>query len=217
MNLTGAFMFPIKSKADELALRFGHIATELAEAKIHITIYEQLESKKSEFSKEFNHSLDFWERTKTAHLLTSLIGLCRVYDNNRDPKQRVDRDPFHLLRFVEEIGTLSGSIFSVKERKRQNCHLNFLRNNKQVLKLRKWRNGVICHRNQSLLLGGRENFLVQCNLSLEDVKNLIEKAAKIYARWAEHCKINYPIPRLNGIENQILFVLQSLKRDSIQR
>jgi hypothetical protein len=327
-----------------LRIKFGHLAHELGIAKIHIDLYEQLQLQRLHFQREFVQALDFWERTLSAHLLTALIGLCRVYDDYQAPKswefsvddfadlpslasklrqtkrlvdkwlagqlsagtkvvlanyhgsssdqaplqeallqdlnatirgslghnarffagvalrsQTLDllsmnlqggallrlnrllfedayplelsrkrkghpeREAFHLLGLVREIRELSGPGLSRAKRKQLYEDLRFLNGGKRgerkggqpVDKLRRWRNHVICHRNQTLVLQGREDFLKQGSLELEDLKELVQRGSQTYARWAEHCGFNCRVLELGGIGEQVSSVLESVRLGSV--
>jgi len=321
-------------------VKFEHLAIELGVVKIHIGFYEQLQLKRMQFQREFNQALDFWERTVSAHLLTGLIGLCRVYDDYQAPKswefsvddfadlpslasklgqtkrlvdkwlagqlsaatqialanyqgsssdqaplqeallqdlnasirgslgrnarcfagvalrsetldllsknpqgggllrlnrllledsyplelsrkrkRRPEREAFHLLGLVREIQGLSEPGLSRAKRKQLYEDLKFLNGGKggetkggqPVDKLRRWRNNVICHRNQTLLLEGRKDFLKQASLELEDLKELVQRASEIHARWAEQCGFNCRVLGLSGMGEQVSSVLESVR------
>src|SRR6185312_6794989 len=149
--------------------KFEHLAIELAWANTHFLFYKRLSRvRKGEYQKEFCKSIDFWEHTISAHGKAALIGLCRVYDDHRDEQKRPERDPFHLLRFVEEVETIAPKSLNEMEKKSRTDDLQFLQKEKpkenkfpcqSVAKLRKWRNNVLAHSNRVLVQGGRDEFL----------------------------------------------------------
>jgi hypothetical protein len=192
-------------RTDRLKASFGRLAVEIQDSKIHLQIYEQLELEKRKHQGRLSDSLDFWERTTTAHLIAALVSLCRIYD--KSPRA------FHLLRLIRQIQSLCpNALSSPIARKARSTDLRFIENDRRVRSLRKWRNVAICHCDQKPMLSDREEmseFLKDFCLELDDVRTLIHKAAEIHGQWTERCKINYPIQELRNIECQVDSVIES--------
>jgi len=107
-----------------------------------------------------------------------------VYDNYpKKPKA------FHLSKFVKDVKTINKEKWAEKwkdktERAKLYADLKFLRSGQQVLKLREWRNNVICHRNQELLLGGKGGFFKKNGFDEKEINELIESGFLILKNWA---------------------------------
>lgn len=203
------------TETDELKIKFNFLADELGKANTHLFFYKELlDARNGKYQKEFIRSLDFWEYTITAHFEAAFLRLCRVYDEFRDKKAHMGRDPFHLDRFVKEVKTISGGQLEKKKRKPHADDLSFLRRNRIVTKLRKWRHGVFVHRNHDLLLNKsnkRDDFLKKYPLNADEIQKLIDMGFSILERWADYYKSKCPLRRLVREERDYLFVLESLR------
>ena len=196
--------------------KFKWVADDLAIANTSFYFYKRLlHAQKHGYRRELRKSQEFWGYTQRAHCITALIYLCRVYDTYRN--QRPGRDPFHLLRLVEEIdeSKLSGA-----ERKQRQADLEFLQKedtaqkrlpDPRVAKLRKWRNNLLSHSNQDMILGGLNNFRELNPLTTEEIQKLVNEGLSIIERWALQHGVLFPIKRLAQERGDYLFVLESLR------
>src|SRR5260221_5342758 len=89
------------SEDEKLKNKFALLIRELCEAKFHFMLYGRL--REASGGSVFHNAWEFWNYTITAHAVSALIHICRVYDDchweENDPKW----NPFHLLRLVTEI------------------------------------------------------------------------------------------------------------------
>jgi hypothetical protein len=204
------------SENAELKVKFGSLIHELKAAKLHFSFYQRLvESAKG---KDLLESWGFWNHTTSAHALSTFVHLCRVYDNYSannsqcqkpswnqklfltlkdilgvKSKNKIKKsETFHLSKFVKDVKQICGDKLKDKsERTTFFNDLNFLNNNQTVLKLRKWRNNVIGHRNQDLLLGGKNNFLKEFGFDDNEIHDLIINGFMILQHWATVYKSDY--------------------------
>ena len=234
------------TEAEGLKRKFSSLIGELGEAKIHFSLYKRLSAALK--GKEFLEAWGFWNYTITAHAHSTLLHLCRVYDDFRGRKRRrkcalfclwlldcvkkilgiklerkkENNDPFHLSRFVEEVKMMHGVELKDKKEKRQHANdLEFVRRDPRVVKLRKWRNNVICHRNQDLLQGGKEKeeFFTKYGFDREgkEIEELIEKGFAILEHWEPYYESDYSLwiskiaPSILQEVEGVLPVLESLR------
>ena len=187
------------------------VADELAIANTSFYFYKKLfHAKKRGFRRELRKSPEFWGYTERAHLIVSLTYLCRVFDTYHNPA-------FHLLRLVEEIDEAK---LSDSEKKQRRTDLAFLQKEKpdsKVAKLRKWRNNLLSHSNEELLIKGLNDFLARFPLNRSEIQRLINAGFSIIERWAPHYKVRVPIKRLAQERADYLIVLQSLRVGLRQR
>jgi hypothetical protein len=203
--------------------KFKWLADDLAIANTSFYFFKKLsDAQKREFRGELRKSQEFWGYTQRAHCIVSLIYLCRVFDTYRN-KTRKAGDAFHLLRLIEEIDK---SKLSNSEKRQLQADLNFLqkedlKNNKfpnsKVAKLRKWRNNLLSHSNEDLILKGLNDFLVLNPLTRSEIQQLIDKGFSILERWAAYYKASLPIKRLAQERADYLIVLQLLRAGPRQR
>src|SRR5208283_5237405 len=191
--------------------KFCSLILELKAAKLYFSFFQKLmEAKKG---KDLLDSYGFWNHTITSYALSTFVCLCRVYDDYKKRPQA-----FHLSRFVKDIETIRGGKFKEKtERAKLNADLNFLNNDQKVKRLREWRNKVVCHREQDLLLGGKHNFFVEYGLDEREIHELIERGFLILQNWASIYESDYAkwigeINRANAQEERdIPVVLAALR------
>lgn len=200
------------AKRDQRKIAFNFLAEELARANTHLLFYKKLlGARQGTHQREFIHSLEFWEYTITANLDAALLRVCRVYDAYSNQK-RPERDALHLLRFVEDVEAAG---IQDSDKAQRSEHLRFLRRecpDQRVAKLRKWRSGVIAHRNRRLLLGGRDAFLRDYPLDVEHIQELVDAGFRILEWGAPYCESRRPVHRLiREAEDQVLSVLESLR------
>lgn len=205
------------SETGKLKRKFKWLADDLAIANTSFYFFKKISNaKKRGFQREFRKSKEFWGYTERAHCLASLIYLCRVFDTYGKPT-------FNLRRLVEEIDE---SKLSDSEKKQRRKDLNFLqkenRNPKTIsvsklAKLRKWRNELLSHSNEDLILKGLNNFLARNPLPRSEVQQLINTGFSIMERWASCYKVSLPIKRLAQERADYLIVLQSLRVGCRQR
>ena len=138
-----------------------------------------------------------------------------MYDAYR--ARRKDRDAFHLLRLVEEIDK---STLSDAERRQRQADLEFLQKedtakkrfpDPRVSKLRKWRNNLLSHSNEELVLSGLNDFLKQSPIAPQEIQHLIDQGFSIIERWAPQYGVRFPIKKLARERGDYLFVLESLR------
>jgi hypothetical protein len=211
------------SETGKMIRKFKWVADDLAIANTSFYFYKKLfDARKRGFRRELRNSPEFWGYTERAHLIASLTYLCRVFDTHREKKQK-DRDAFHLLRLVEEIDE---SKLSDLEKRQRQTDLDFLQRkdtklnkcpNPKVAKLRKWRNNLLSHSNEGLILKGLNDFLVLNPLTRSEIQQLINAGFSIMERWATHYKVRVPIKRLAQERDDYLIVLQSLRMGLCQR
>lgn len=193
------------------------LADDLAIANTSFYFYKKLyDAQKRGFRRELGKSPEFWGYTERAHCIISLIYLCRVFDTHRNPA-------FHLLRLVEEIDE---SKLSDSEKRQRRIDLNFLQKedlklnkfpNSKVAKLRKWRNNLLSHSNEDLILIGLNNFLAKNPLTRSEIQYLIDNGFSIIERWAPYYKVRLPIKRLAQERADYLIALQALRVGLRQR
>jgi hypothetical protein len=133
------------------------------------------------------------------------------------------RDAFHLLRLVEEIDETKLPDMKKKQRRtdldflqRKDTKLNKCPNPK-VSNLRKWRNNLLSHSNEELILKGLNDFLALNPLTRSEFQQLINTSFSIIERWAPYYKMRVPIKRLAQERADYLIVLQSLRVGLRQR
>jgi len=168
--------------SQQLKIEFSSLIKELKAAKLYFSFYQKLvEAKKG---KDLLDSYGFWDHTISSYAISTFACLCRVYDNYpKKPKA------FHLSKFVKDVKTINKEKWAEKwkdktERAKLYADLKFLRSGQQVLKLREWRNNVICHRNQELLLGGKGGFFKKNGFDEKEINELIESGFLILKNWA---------------------------------
>lgn len=61
----------------------------------------------------------------------------------------------------------------------------------KVLKLRNWRNNVICHRNLDLTLSNRDDFFKRNGFDDSEIQYLIESGFSILGHWANCYSSDY--------------------------
>ena len=89
----------------------------------------------------------------------------------------------HLLRFVNEVEKISRTPLAGEEKKQHKADLEILQKkdrkksispDKRVIKLREWRNKVICHRSQNLVTGRQDDFFRVNGLEEKEIEELID-------------------------------------------
>lgn len=184
-----------QSEIDKLRMKFGSLMEELGRAELHFLLYKKLSEASK--GKEFQEAWGFWNYTITAHAQSALLRLCRVYDNSGMKEQNPSRIPWHLLRLVTEVEDKDAQ-------QQRDTDLEFLQGKKEderilmppdrrVVKLRKWRNNVVCHRNQDLVVGGRDSFFKVNGLEENEIQELIQMGFSILKRWACYYKSDYAL------------------------
>lgn len=205
MEITSTFS-PNASETINLVKKFQWVADDLAIANTSFYLYKKLvDARRQEFRMEIRISREFWRYTIRAHEQTTLACLCRVYDS------RKVKDAFHLLRLVEEIDE---SMLSDAEKKQRQADLEFLQkksSDAKVAKLRKWRNNLLSHSNENLILSGYPSFRKSNEFLFEEIQHLIDQGILIMERWAIQYGVGLPIKKLAQERDDYLFVLESLR------
>ena len=206
----------IKQSAETMKDKFNWLAYDLAIANTSFYFYKKIvDAQRQEFRLELRKSREFWGYTKRAHEQTALAYLCRVYDTYRD--RRKDRDAFHLLRLVEEIDE---SMLSDAEKRQRQADLEFLQKedatkkrfpDPRVAKLRKWRNNLLSHSNEEVVLNGLKPFREKNPFAPEEIQQLVDQGFSIIERWALQYEVSFPIKKLAQERDDYLFVLESLR------
>jgi hypothetical protein len=210
-------MPPKLSETGKKIRRFKWLADDLAIANTSFYIYRNLlDAEKHGFRNEMQKSKEFWGYTQRAHCIVSLIYLCRVFDTYRNRIRKAD-DAFHLLRLVEEIdeSKLSGQQNDQRRKdvnylQREDWKLNKFPDPK-VARLRKWRNNLLSHSNEELILKGLNDFIASNPLADSEIQQLIDDGFTILERWAPFYKASIPIKRLARSRDDYLCVLQTLR------
>ncbi|MHC5674032.1 AbiU2 domain-containing protein [Nostoc sp.] len=70
--------------SEELGKLLDGIANNLVYASIHNPLHTNLSEASEEYNNEMNHSSVFWQLTINAHATTTILMLCRVYENHKD-------------------------------------------------------------------------------------------------------------------------------------
>jgi hypothetical protein len=203
------------SETDQLQTKFRSLILELKAAELYFSFYKKLlEAKKG---KALLDSYGFWDHTITSYALSTFICLCRVYDDYRKKPTA-----FHLSNFAKDVRNINKEKWAEKwkertERTKLCADLIFLKRDQRVLKLREWRNNVICHRNQALLLGGKDNFFRENGFDEKEIDELIDGGFLILQHWASIYESDYnkqvgEIKRANAQEEKdIPIVLAALR------
>jgi hypothetical protein len=205
------------SETGKMIRKCKWVADDLAIANTSFYFYKKLfDAKKRGFRRELRKSPEFWGYTERAHLIVSLTYLCRVFDIYHKPA-------IHLLRLIEEIDE---SKLSDSEKKQRRTDLGFLQKenlksnkfpNSKVAKLRKWRNNLLSHSNEEMLIKGLNDFLARTPLTRSEIQRLINAGFSIIERWAPYYKVRVPVKRLAPERADYLIVLQSLRVGLRQR
>jgi hypothetical protein len=203
------------AESQQLKIKFSSLIQELKTAKLYFSFYQKLvEAKKG---RDLLDSYGFWDHTITSYAISTFACLCRVYDNYPEKPEA-----FHLSKFVKDVKKINKDKWAEKwkdktERAKLHTDLTFLSSGQKVLKLREWRNNVICHRNQELLLGGKDSFFKKNGFDEKEIKELIESGFLILKNWANIYESDFDkwiieIHRANAQEEEdIPLVLAALR------
>jgi hypothetical protein len=208
------------SETDQLQTKFSLLIGELKAAKLFFSFFQKLTEAKN--GKDLVDSYGFWDQTITSYALSAFVCLCRVYDDYPKKPTAFKPTAFHLLKFVKDANKINKTKWAEKWKQKTEkvklCgDLIFLKSDHKVLKLRKWRNNVICHRNQTSLLGGKNNFFKENGFNEREVIELIERGFLILQHWASIYESDYDkwiveINRANAQEEKdIPVVLTALR------
>jgi hypothetical protein len=201
---------PSVSRVVNLVKKFQWVAADLTIANTSFYFYKKLfDTQKRGLRRELRKSPIFWNYTQRAHIQTALAYLCRVYDTYRAGSK--DRDAFHLLRLVEEIDE---SILSDAKKRQRQADLKFLQKifpDPRVAKLRKWRNYLLSHSNEMVVLNGLKPFREENPLATEEIQQLIDQGFSIIKRWAYQYKVRFPIKKLPQESDDYLLMLEALR------
>src|SRR5688572_16063605 len=74
---------PQRLTPQELSKQIKCLERELFNAKVHYEIFQGIADVWAEHVRATQHSPVFWQYTMDAHISTTVIRLCRVYDSNR--------------------------------------------------------------------------------------------------------------------------------------
>ena len=182
---------------------FTYLANELGIANTHFHLYKCLiAAQQGDCRMAFLQSWDFWNYTINAHIRAVLLGLCQLYDCNKDAVQ--------LNRFVETLLKSSSVKLSSQEMKMCKADLNFLASDPAAIKLRKWRNKIIAHRDQNPV-ESRDVFVKQNNISIGEIEYLLATGFDIVERWAQHYSGRSPVQRISRDADDYRFVLDCLQ------
>ena len=196
---------------EQLKFKFSSLITELKAAKLYFSFYQKFT--KAQTNNDLLNSHGFWDHTITCYALSTFLCLCHVFDTYSGNKRscwialwmrklfellkeifgfkKVESEDnkkmpeaIHLLKYVKDIKTIPGVKLNDVGIAKLKSDLKFLRQDKKVLKLRKWRNNVICHRNQELLFNGKDNFFKENGFDEKEINELIESGFLILKNWA---------------------------------
>jgi hypothetical protein len=197
-----------KKVIEKLKTKFVPLIRELGEAKLHFMFYGRL--REGLKGSDFHEAWEFWNYTLTAHALSTLIHICRVYDDYKW-REAPGHNALHLLRLVKEIEEIQkydpaepdqlkeDLAFLQRQDKEQNVHPN-----ESVGKLREWRNNVICHRSLDLVLGDKDDYFRKNGFDDKEIQGLIENGFSILKRWASHYNPGEALRWIEAIEKSII-------------
>jgi AbiU2 len=169
------------------------LTTQLAIASRHFHFFKGLWDSREKFDKELHWCRDFWYQTAGAHMNTTLVQLCRVYDY-----QERGINLITFLRKVKVIVEKPPEEFDVGEIDRQQLsadisicghqHSNFEPVHGPLIqlidKLREWRKKIVAHYNDEIAVFDERQFRFQNRWELHDLKQLIDQAVVILDRYA---------------------------------
>lgn len=208
-------MAPQLTELGRKRVEFDSVATELAIANTHFYLAKKLyDAERGEFRRELYKSLDFWGYTIRAHFQSAILCLCRVYDAQRDDSRS---RTLHLLRLVKQIDETK---LTGPQKNQRRADVEFLQRNEpksskqpdpKVAKLRRWRHKLVAHRDYDLAIDGREEFLKQYPVDLEEIQALIDEGFSMLERWAFYYHARPQVQKLVERKDDYVYVLESLR------
>jgi hypothetical protein len=186
----------VKSSDDFTRLVAG-LASDVVDAKIHLTLLTDIWLAQDEYEREFAQSRTFWSLTTRAHGELGIYKLARVYDGhhrglNLSTWLGTIRDNQHLFNVENFRERLRDNPFvdSLSEKARVPDHdvldadIGFVSSDDpRVAKLLFVRNNLLAHRSAKLVLQDRDPFKEQ-GFSFEDCHLLADRAVDILNRYS---------------------------------
>jgi AbiU2 len=169
--------------------RFDILTAQLAIAKRHLDCFSALWDAQAKIEQELHHARDFWFLTAGAHMRSTLLQLCGVYD--------YDTDGINLLRYLSEVQKdWSREVVKAGLNSQLRCDIaicgprpSCVSPDRQsyvalVRTLREWRNNIVAHLNYNVALYDAEGFRMRNPWTVSGIRQLIDEAVATLDRYA---------------------------------
>ena len=188
--------------AEEFEKLLEFLANDLFQAKVHFTIFWEINRLAKKHKDEMSYSPVFWQYTFRAHADMTLMRVIRIYDQHSSG--------FHLLRLLNTIQANSWlfdkdaflqrlaqndeaeSLYQgIPEAKQLRADIDFVSEaNPRVKILKKWRDEIVFHKDPRHLLS-KQPFEANNALLYSDLSNLIEEGGNIVNRYAGYFRATH--------------------------
>lgn len=201
----------IKIESDtELNSLLDAIAGEITDAHCNWRLFCKLGDSITDYVDEFAQSNTFWHLTTTALKESTLLHLCRVYDEEKKSinlENLLDTLKANLDRFSKEQFKirLAGNAFveSLAESNRIpstdeiDADIKAVCRNEVVEKLRKWRGCIIAHRGAKVSMG-KNQVLVDNPISQQEIELLLKNALVTFNKYSSLFRASTHSPNMVG-------------------
>lgn len=216
--------------SEELGKLLDGIANNLVYASIHNRLHTNLceASEEYNYNNEMNNSPVFWQLTINAHATTTILMLCRVYDNHKDSlnlkkllniisanSKLFEKDNFcERIKdrlFVDELSQTPR--VPDDEKLKQDINYVSKETNPLVKKLIDFRDKQVAHTDKSYILNDSLNINT---IFWAEVEELISRGIKIFNTYEGLFRASSWVPDMPG-EEDYQRVLKSVRQTNLMK
>jgi|SRR5256885_13640760 len=215
--------------SDDFNKLLSVLATEIVNANIFFKLHYNLKSAATEYEKEFNQSVTFWNITFQALLDATLFRLCRIYDTHEKSNSLLNlldtiKENLHIFDETNFRVRLKDNPFvdSLAESARKpdlkqlDEDIEYASDkNPLVNNLRVWRNTIFAHRSASTIIKGKklpDNY----PFSMDNIAELLEKGMSILNHYSGLFRASTHSTQIVGYDDY-QYVLNCIRADLKRR